>query len=87
MNFEDLKNPEFQEKLKAAQTPAELLALAREQGLPLSDEDLQEIAGGTLRTGWGWEDGRQCPRCTSTSITTLGEKHWRCNDCGKEWSR
>ena len=86
MNFEDLKSPEFQEKLKAAKTPAELLALAKEQGYPLSDEELQKLVGGKFRTGWGWESGRQCPRCLSTSITTLSEGHWRCNDCGKEWN-
>ena len=32
MNFEDMKNPELQEKVKACETLEELLALAREQG-------------------------------------------------------
>ena len=45
MKFEDLKNPEFQEKLKNAQTPEELVALAKAEGVELSDEQLEAIAG------------------------------------------
>ena len=32
VNFEDLKNPELQEKLRNAQTTEDLIALAREEG-------------------------------------------------------
>ena len=46
MNFEDLKNPELQEKLKAAKTPEEMLAIAREEGFELSEEELEGVAGG-----------------------------------------
>ena len=46
MNFEDLKNPELQEKLKSAMTPDELLTLLKEEGYELSDEVLDGIAGG-----------------------------------------
>lgn len=46
MNFEDLKNPEIQEKLRAAKTPEELLTLAKEEGLEMSDEEFQAISGG-----------------------------------------
>lgn len=46
MNFEDLKNPELQEKLKSAKTAEELVALAKEQGLELSDEQLEAFSGG-----------------------------------------
>lgn len=48
MNFEDMKNPEFQEKLKAAKTPEELVALAKEEGLALTDEQIEAISD-----GWG----------------------------------
>ena len=48
MNFEDLKNPELQEKLKAAKTPDELVALAKEEGVVLTDEQIEAISG-----GWG----------------------------------
>jgi hypothetical protein len=40
MNFEDLKNPELQEKLKACESAAELVELAQEEGVELSDEQL-----------------------------------------------
>ena len=46
MNFEDLKNPEFQERLKSAQSPDELLAIAREEGFELSDLVLEGVSGG-----------------------------------------
>ena len=47
MNFEDLKNPELQERLKAAKTPEELLEIAREEGYELSDDELGAVAGGS----------------------------------------
>ena len=46
MKLEDLKNPELQEKLKSAKTPEELRAIAEKEGLELSDEELENIAGG-----------------------------------------
>lgn len=46
MNFEDLKNPELQEKLKSAKTPEDVLALAKEEGYELSDDQLGDISGG-----------------------------------------
>ena len=36
MNLEDLKNPEPQEKLKAAKTQEDILALAKEEGYELA---------------------------------------------------
>ena len=59
MNFEDLKNPEFQEKLKAAKTPYELADLAREEGVELSDEQLEAIAGGESEW-YEMKPGRHC---------------------------
>ena len=46
MNFEDLKNPEFQEKLKDVKTPEELLALAKEEGYELTEAELEAVSGG-----------------------------------------
>ena len=46
MNFEDLKNPELQDKLRAARTPEELLELAREEDYVFSDEQLEGMNGG-----------------------------------------
>ena len=47
MNLEGLRNPELQEKLKAAKTPEELLALTREEGCELTDAQLESVAGGS----------------------------------------
>ncbi|MBQ9003215.1 MAG: Nif11-like leader peptide family natural product precursor [Eggerthellaceae bacterium] len=47
MKFDDL-TPEQQEKARAAKTPEEILALAREEGYELSDEELETVSG-----GWG----------------------------------
>ena len=46
MNFEDLKTPELQEKLMSAKSADELVALAKEGGIELNDEQLDRIAGG-----------------------------------------
>ena len=46
MNFEDLKNPELQEKLKSAKSAEDLIALAQAEGVELTDEQLEAISGG-----------------------------------------
>ena len=56
MNFEDLKNPELQEKLKAVKTTEELVNLVKEEGFMLSDTQLEGVAGGT------WCD--TCPKAS-----------------------
>ncbi|MBR1830707.1 MAG: Nif11 family protein [Atopobiaceae bacterium] len=48
MSFEDLKDPKLQEKLKGAKTPEELLELAREEGVELTNEELDGIASGSF---------------------------------------
>ena len=55
MNFENLKNPELQERLKACKSAEELVALAEEVGMKLSDEQLEAFAGG------GWSCSDACP--------------------------
>ena len=45
MKFEDL-SPELQAKADACEAPEELLELAKEEGIELSDEDLENISGG-----------------------------------------
>lgn len=47
MKFEDL-SPELQDQVKACKTLEEVLALAKEAGYELSDEELASISG-----GWG----------------------------------
>ena len=53
MNFEDLKSPELQEKLKACKTTDDIIELVRTEGVDLTDEQLQALAGGEERvTEW-----------------------------------
>ena len=48
MGFENM-TPEQREKARVARTPEELEALAEEEGLPLSDEQLEAAGGGNVR--------------------------------------
>ena len=53
MNFEELKNPELQDKLKACKTTDDIIELVRTEGVDLTDEQLQALAGGEERvTEW-----------------------------------
>lgn len=45
MKFNDL-SPEMQEKLKACKSPEDILALAKEEGYELSDDELEAVNGG-----------------------------------------
>ena len=45
MNYEDLSD-ELKEKAKACKTPEDLLALAKAEGVELSEAELERIAGG-----------------------------------------
>lgn len=47
MDFDELKDPELQVRLKAAKTPEELLEIAKESGVELEDAQLTAISGGT----------------------------------------
>ena len=46
MNFEDL-TPEQQEKAKTCKSAEELIALAKQEGFELTDEELNDVAGGS----------------------------------------
>lgn len=52
MDYKDL-SPEQIERMKGL-SAEELHKLAAEEGMPISDEDLDQIAG-------GWSDSDQCP--------------------------
>ena len=47
MNLEDL-SPELKERALACKTPEDVLALAKQEGYDLSDEELEAVSGG----GW-----------------------------------
>ena len=50
---------EQKQKVEAAQTPEELLAIAKEAGYELSQEQLDAVSGGNV----GWED--PCSHCNN----------------------
>lgn len=54
MNYSDLTD-EQKALAKACKTPEELIALAKDQGVELTDEQLESIAG-----GWGNDDCDDC---------------------------
>ena len=51
MNYDDL-NPELIEKAKACTSAAELVALAKSEGIELSDDELEAVAGGDRSSTW-----------------------------------
>ena len=57
MNFEDLA-PKLKEKVIACKTPDELLDLAKQEGIELTDEQLESVSGG------GWKEP-SCPDDTA----------------------
>lgn len=55
MNFSEL-TPEQQEKARVCKTPEDMLALAKEEGYELSEEDLVAVSGGA-----SWDCISDCP--------------------------
>ncbi len=45
MNYDEISQ-ELKDRAKACKTPEEMLALAQEEGITLSDAELEDIAGG-----------------------------------------
>ena len=75
------------EKVKSCKNPEELLSLAKEEGVELTDEQLEAVSG-----GWCSETTEPCPKCGSTSIKKEhrgNDVHMRtvfiCKKCGCEW--
>ena len=71
MKFEDL-TPEQQAEAKSCKSPAEMLSLAKKLGYPLSDDELDAVAGGDGE----WGDMADCG-IDSHGFTCDG---WTCSD-------
>ena len=61
MGFDELRDPALQEKLKAAKSPDEILALTKEEGYELGDAELDQIAGGGF---WDYSGNSHRPPTT-----------------------
>ena len=89
MNNDLLKglNEEQIKKAKACKDQNELLALAKEEGITLSDEQLEAVSGGFCS-----KTTEPCPKCGSTSIKkehrgndTFMHTVFICKKCKHEW--
>lgn len=69
-------------KVKACKNQEELLALAKQEGIELTDEQLEAVAGGLC-------EGSQCPKCGSMNTkkgwTMLEGDYNHCLDCDHYW--
>ena len=73
-------------KVKACKSSEEILALAKAEGVTLSEEQLEAVSGGC---GNPWK--KKCPRCGSGDVTLLEHigltvTKYRCNNCQSEYS-
>ena len=67
MEFNDL-TPEQKKKLDACKSPEEVLALAKEEGVELTEEQLDQITG-----GGNWYDFAMGKRTTCTNCNRVVE--------------
>ena len=70
-------------KVKACKNGEEILALAKSEGVELTDEQLTAVNGGCNSS-----KPEKCPHCGSTNVTKqyLGyDVYLHCEDCGNEW--
>ena len=65
--------PEQIEKVRACKNPEEILALAKEEGIELTDEQLEAISGGGC-SGPREKKGFICPNCLGTNTTGIFEQ-------------
>ena len=78
----DPKNldPALRAKISDCTSPEEILALAKEEGYALTDDDLDQISGG------GFWDAPTCPSCGSENIVLIDDYVFKCYDCGREFT-
>lgn len=65
-------------KIKACKNNEEILAVAKEEGIELSDEQLSAVSGGCSTI----ISIPHCPHCDSVWILQSGGK-WKCLSCDK----
>ena len=68
-------------KVKACKSNEEILAVAKEEGIELTDEQLEAVSGGSCSYG-------KCPNCGSSNTSIECGNYGRryvCNDCKHTW--
>ena len=79
------------EKVKACKNHEELLALAKEEGIELTSEQLTAISGGgacSVASDIGdFLNPFDCPECGSNKVNAVKGKGnlFRCESCGFQW--
>lgn len=74
-------------KAKACKNSDELLKVAKEEGVALTNEQLEAISGGSICNS----APSKCPVCGSKNISAVERRKARyyydckCKDCGYEW--
>ena len=74
-------------KVEACKNSEEILALAKTEGVQLSDEQLEAVSGGSCSST------NKCPECGSKNITLISKtvdgdpvaKIYKCSDCGRRF--
>ena len=61
MQFDELKDPALQERLKGCKSAAELVELIEAEGYELDDSQLESISGGSTWSCWSHDCGGYCP--------------------------
>ena len=84
MNFSNLSKEQIS-KASGCKTPEEVMAVVREEGIELTDEQLDAVAGG----GSNWAGWETCPQCGSTRVTEFlspdGFAEYSCFNCSYYW--
>ncbi len=76
-------------KVEACKNSDEILALAKTEGVQLSDEQLEAVSGGSCSST------NKCPECGSKNLRQISKnvngdstaKMYKCCDCGREFGR
>ena len=76
-------------KVKACKNNEELLSMAKAEGIELTDEQLQVIAGGgvcsAISDAGDYLNPFDCPKCGANDIKKDGN-NYTCKKCGHTWT-
>ena len=85
MSTESLSNnPELRARFEACQTPEEVLALAKKEGIKLNDDQLESIVGGSAWSG-STEYYKTCGHCGEKYQVDPDNIPSRCPNCAVNW--